>query len=113
MDFTHTLSGALLDANDKVAILRQALEALDYLNSFRLIHRDFRTTNLMWHGRGDAGMLKVIDLGLMLLADEGHVYNDNRVVMCNWKETKHKPFDWAPEEVKLNGSHSCANFSMP
>eukprot|EP00930_Biecheleria_cincta_P082436 TRINITY_DN7216_c0_g2_i1.p1 TRINITY_DN7216_c0_g2~~TRINITY_DN7216_c0_g2_i1.p1 ORF type:complete len:807 (+),score=101.34 TRINITY_DN7216_c0_g2_i1:36-2456(+) len=106
------VSQPLLDRHCKNAIFDQALEALVYLESFGLIHRDFRTTNMMWlpSSSGIGGELRIIDLGLMIQAKETHVLNPSPVVKCNWKESQTKTFDWAPGEVKANGS---VNFALP
>lgn len=71
-----------LDLHGKTAVFEQALEALVYLESFGLIHRDFRTTNMMWEpsSNGIGGSLRIIDLGLMILAKETHVLNASAVV---------------------------------
>lgn len=100
-----------LAAEEKLTIARQSTEALQYLVAFGLIHRDFRTTNIMLTARGQAGRIRVIDLGHTIAADEEQKRNKSAVVRCNWKESKGKRFDWAPEEVKDRDRN--LNFTSP
>lgn len=96
---------------EKDALVEQAAEALEYLESCGLIHRDFRTTNLMLVGRGASCRISVIDLGHTIAAEDRNVRNRSAVVRCSWRESKTKRFDWAPPEVKVK---DCSiNFSMP
>lgn len=64
-----------------------------------LIHRDFRTTNLMVSERRSTIRVRVIDLGHTILAENHQCRNKSAVVRCNWKEEEKKRFDWAPPEV--------------
>lgn len=100
-----------LGREEKVCVAEQAAEALQYLCDFGLIHRDFRTTNLLYVGRGFAGRIRVIDLGHTIAAERVHVQNRSSVVRVSWKEAKGKRFDWAPGEVKER--ESPVNFSFP
>eukprot|EP00929_Paragymnodinium_shiwhaense_P053734 TRINITY_DN26914_c0_g1_i1.p1 TRINITY_DN26914_c0_g1~~TRINITY_DN26914_c0_g1_i1.p1 ORF type:complete len:705 (-),score=177.71 TRINITY_DN26914_c0_g1_i1:845-2959(-) len=107
-----------LGGEERREVARQAAEALAYLSSFSLIHRDFRTSNLMWTGGGGAvgqqpppGRLRVIDLGHMITADATNRRSRSVVVKCNWRETASKKFDWAPDEVKLGDVD--VNFEAP
>jgi len=98
-----------LKLEEKMIVAEQAADALDYLSAFELVHRDFRTTNLMVSGRNAECCVRVIDLGHMVAAEEQHMRNRSAVVKCNWKESGAKRFDWAPPEVKDTG----ANFERP
>lgn len=100
-----------LTTHEKVLIARQLARALEYLASFHLIHRDFRTTNLLLVGRGELCKINVIDLGHTVAAEPEQVKNRSAVVRCSWMETKVKQFDWAPDEVK--DKKGAPNFSMP
>mmetsp|Transcript_74028 Transcript_74028/g.130819 ORF Transcript_74028/g.130819 Transcript_74028/m.130819 type:complete len:899 (+) Transcript_74028:86-2782(+) len=102
---------ALLTAEERFVILQQAIEALQYLTSFGLIHRDFRTTNIMVSGTGTARQVRVIDLGHTILAEQHQLRNKSAVVRCNWKEEEKKRFDWAPPEVKAK--ENFVNFAYP
>ncbi|CAK0838121.1 unnamed protein product, partial [Prorocentrum cordatum] len=99
-----------LDAQERAAILRQCTEAVAYLASFDLIHRDIRGPNIMVHGRGAKLTVRVIDLGHTIISEEGQEKNKSAVVKCNWKESEGRHFDWAPVEVKHKSS---SNFSQP
>lgn len=95
---------------EKAAFAEQGAEALEYLSSFGLIHRDFRTTNLIVHGRGELSRICVIDMGHTIAAvSEGQRRNRSPVVKCSWRESKTKRFDWAPAEVK----EASVNFARP
>ncbi|CAK9097969.1 Probable serine/threonine-protein kinase PknB [Durusdinium trenchii] len=105
------LEESYLSQEEKEAILLQAAEALTYLYEMNLIHRDFRTTNLMVSHRKPSIQVKVIDLGHTILAQEHQCKNKSAVVRCNWKEEEKKRFDWAPPEVKAK--EPFVNFSYP
>lgn len=92
-------------------IARQLTRALDYFSSFGLIHRDFRTTNLLVAGRGKNCRVQVIDLGHTIAAEPEQRKNRSAVVRCSWTETKVKQFDWAPMEVK--DKKNPLNFTFP
>lgn len=98
-----------LQAEEKMIIAEQAAEALDYLSALQLVHRDFRTTNLMVSGRNAQCSVRAIDLGHMVAAEEQSMRNRSAVVKCNWKETQARRFDWAPPEVK----DKAVNFELP
>mmetsp|Transcript_47018 Transcript_47018/g.134553 ORF Transcript_47018/g.134553 Transcript_47018/m.134553 type:complete len:638 (-) Transcript_47018:128-2041(-) len=101
-----------LNPDEKVSMAKEMVKALDYLATFGLIHRDFRTTNIMLVGRsnGVPGRIQVIDLGHTIAAEQEQVKNRSAVVRCSWKETKVKHFDWAPAEVK---GKEVVNFAFP
>lgn len=90
----------VLNQQEKESIVRQGTKALMYLKEMSLIHRDFRTTNLMVCDRGASMRVKVIDLGHTIFAQEHQSKNKSAVVRCNWREEETKRFDWAPPEVK-------------
>merc|ERR1719387_2974750 len=92
-----------LSVEERAIVFEQAVAAVGCLfGDFGLIHRDFRTANLMIVGRGGGtnGMVRVIDLGHTIAAEEPLRSNRSAVVRCGWRETKGKRFDWAPMEVK-------------
>ena len=101
----------LLSQEEKESIVHQAAEALTYLSKMGLIHRDFRTTNLMVFQEQSSIQVKVIDLGHTIFAEEHQCKNKSAVVRCNWKEEDKKRFDWAPPEVKAK--EPFVNFSYP
>ena len=106
--------GSHLNQEEKESIIHQATEALIYLAEMGLIHRDFRTTNLMVMNRKSPKtsiQMRVIDLGHTILAQEHQCRNKSAVVRCNWKEEEKKRFDWAPPEVKAR--EPFMNFSFP
>jgi len=102
---------ALLSQEEKQIVARQAAEALVYLVEMGLIHRDFRTTNLMVSERKAGIRIHVIDLGHTILAESSQSRNKSAVVRCNWKEEEKKRFDWAPPEVKAK--ENFVNFAYP
>ncbi|CAE7814282.1 unnamed protein product [Symbiodinium sp. CCMP2592] len=102
---------ALLSQEEKQIVVRQAAEALVYLVEMGLIHRDFRTTNLMVSERKAGIRIHVIDLGHTILAESSQSRNKSAVVRCNWKEEEKKRFDWAPPEVKAK--ENFVNFAYP
>jgi len=104
-------SEALLTGEERFAILKESAEALQYLTSLGLIHRDFRTTNIMVSGSGTETHVRIIDLGHTILAEQHQLRNKSAVVRCNWKEEEKKRFDWAPPEVKAK--ENFVNFAYP
>ncbi|CAJ1424998.1 unnamed protein product [Effrenium voratum] len=102
---------AHLSQEEKESIVSQAAEALLYLVDNGLIHRDFRTTNLMVSERRSTIRVRVIDLGHTILAENHQCRNKSAVVRCNWKEEEKKRFDWAPPEVKAR--ENFVNFAYP
>jgi serine/threonine protein kinase len=100
-----------LNQEEKESIVKQATQALIYLMDMGLIHRDFRTTNLMVSYRKADIQVRVIDLGHTILAEEHQCRNKSAVVRCNWKEDEKRKFDWAPPEVKAK--EPFMNFSYP
>eukprot|EP00930_Biecheleria_cincta_P027301 TRINITY_DN19181_c0_g1_i1.p1 TRINITY_DN19181_c0_g1~~TRINITY_DN19181_c0_g1_i1.p1 ORF type:complete len:1191 (-),score=227.26 TRINITY_DN19181_c0_g1_i1:107-3679(-) len=101
----------VLDDEERHLVAKQAAEALTYLISQNLIHRDFRTTNLMIVGKGPDVSVRVIDLGHTILAEPGHQRNKSPIVRCNMKEEEKKRFEWAPPEVKAK--EHFLNFALP
>ncbi len=57
-----------LPVREACELIRQAAEGLDYTHAQGLVHRDVKPSNLML---ADAGQVKILDLGLALLAHEG------------------------------------------
>ena len=101
----------VLTFREKESIIRQATEALVYLVQMGLIHRDFRTTNLMVARRKASVDMRVIDLGLAISSEEHQCRNESAVVRCNWKEEEKNRFDWAPPEVRVK--EPFVNFLYP
>jgi len=102
---------AVLTHKERESIIRQATQALIYLIEMGLIHRDFRTTNLMVVRRNSSIEMRVIDLGLAISSEEHQCQNESAVVRCNWKEEEKHGFDWAPPEVKAK--EPFVNFLYP
>merc|ERR1712194_436983 len=105
-------TGPVLDAQEKRTIVQQCAEALVYMESFGVVHRDFRGCNIFLRGRGEGCRVGVIDLGFMVSDTKDNVKNPNLAVRCAWqgdgaKETR---FDWAPPEVR---SAKSPNFALP
>merc|ERR1719217_449734 len=76
-----------LDPVEKHKIMLDAAHALDYLSVFELIHRDFRGCNMHLisrrkPGNGDDCALKVLDLGVMISAEEAQAMNNNLSVQA-------------------------------
>lgn len=77
-----------LSIPDACEIIRQAAEGLEYIDRHEMVHRDIKPSNLMLtlvdadklhsdHSRASAGssefgVVKILDLGLALLADRGN-----------------------------------------
>jgi len=107
---------------EKRAVLLQAARALEYLASFGLIHRDFRGCNMhLVSRRGDANgvQLKVLDLGVMICAEDGQEENSNQAVQAFRRrgetEEKRRRYDWLPWEVRAgaDGTGPAVNFAPP
>lgn len=77
-----------LSVPDACEIIRQAAEGLEYIDRHEMVHRDIKPSNLMLtlvdadklhsdhsrasSGSGELGVVKILDLGLALLADRGN-----------------------------------------
>ena len=57
-----------LDARDRIALVRQVLEALVYVHSQQVIHRDLKPSNILVDSAGTA---KLLDFGTARLVDAG------------------------------------------
>merc|ERR1719468_982232 len=72
-----------LCAAEKRDVLTQAAQALEYLEKFGLIHRDFRGCNMHLAELGPGRpCLKVLDLGVMIDAGDGQQWNTNQAVQA-------------------------------
>lgn len=98
----------------------QGAQALEYLESFGLIHRDFRGCNMHLAERGfGRPRLKVLDLGVMIDADDGQQWNTNQAVQAFKRrgetEEKKRRYDWLPWEVRAgaDGQAPAVNFAPP
>jgi len=98
-----------LTVGERRIIVKQAVQALEYLARFSLIHRDFRTSNLFVARRGKNCRLKVLDLGLAIAAIGEHKTNPNTAVKACWNRAT-KQYDWVPPEAKTT---PFPNFSAP
>eukprot|EP00747_Dinoflagellata_sp_TGD_P219442 gnl/TRDRNA2_/TRDRNA2_91552_c0_seq2.p1 gnl/TRDRNA2_/TRDRNA2_91552_c0~~gnl/TRDRNA2_/TRDRNA2_91552_c0_seq2.p1 ORF type:complete len:548 (+),score=95.55 gnl/TRDRNA2_/TRDRNA2_91552_c0_seq2:37-1680(+) len=96
-------------AKERRSIDAQAIQAIEYLGSFGLLHRDFRGSNVHLAGRGDHCRIKVLDLGLVITASEVHIANPNSAVRACWNRSD-KQYDWVPPEAKTK---PLANFAVP
>lgn len=115
-----TAEPVVLAAADKREVLLQAACALDYLSKFSLIHRDFRGCNIHINRIATGSIaLKVLDLGVMIAAEDGQQWNNNPSVQAFRRrgetEEKRKRYDWLPWEVRAgaDGSGPAVNFSLP
>lgn len=97
---------------EKRRTIRQAVEALVYLERFGAIHRDYRGCNMFLVGRGDMCRIRVIDLGFMIETSPVQASNPNIAVRCAWQGDANKKvrFDWAPPEVRVKGG---VNYAEP
>lgn len=109
-----------LSIAEKRAVLLDAARALEYLSRFGLIHRDFRGCNMHLVARagpGSACRLKVLDLGVMISAEDGQEQNSNLAVQAFRRrgetEEKRKRYDWLPWEVRGEGGIPAVNFAPP
>lgn len=111
--FGRALSNAkpeeTLSMPERSLIIQQAAQALDYLCTFGLIHRDYRTSNMHVAGRGNFCRLKVLDLGLVIATEATHVMNPNMAVKACWHR-KQRQYDWVPPEVK---TRPFPNYALP
>jgi len=112
----------VLSVAEKREVVLQAARALEYLEPFGLIHRDFRGCNMHLVSReGDQGgaQLKVLDLGVMICAEDGQELNSNEAVQAFRRrgetEEKRRRYDWLPWEVRkgADGTGPAVNFSNP
>mmetsp|Transcript_35065 Transcript_35065/g.74579 ORF Transcript_35065/g.74579 Transcript_35065/m.74579 type:complete len:599 (-) Transcript_35065:21-1817(-) len=108
--------GKSLPREKKVIIAKQMIQAIKYFSEFGLIHRDFRTTNIMvlhdeeekaGKTQQNAPCIRVIDLGHTIASEPEQIRNRSAVVRCNWRESKQKHFEWAPPEVKYKQVNFC------
>ncbi|CAK0855271.1 unnamed protein product, partial [Prorocentrum cordatum] len=113
---------ASLPASEKRQIVVQAARALNYLARFGLIHRDFRGCNMHLVGRegqGEGCRLKVLDLGVMICAEDGQEANSNSAVQAFKRrgetEEKRRRYDWLPWEVRAaaDGGDDLAALAPP
>lgn len=108
---------------EKHEVLLQAARALEYLEPFGLIHRDFRGCNMHLvsrRGEKDGTQLKVLDLGVMIVVEDGsQELNSNTAVQAFRRrgetEEKRRRYDWLPWEVRkgADGTGPAVNFSQP
>lgn len=107
---------------EKRAVLIQAAKALEYLSLYALIHRDFRGCNMHLVSRLTPKhdcCLKVLDLGVMISAEDGQAANSNAAVQAFRRrgetEEKRRRYDWLPWEVRAgaDGTGPAVNFSLP
>lgn len=111
----------ILSISDKRELLLQAARALEYLEPFGLIHRDFRGCNMHVASRGSSGpKLKVLDLGIMICTDqETQGLNTNLAVQAFQRrgetEEKKRRYDWLPWEIRAgaDGIGPPVNFCFP
>lgn len=110
----------ILKPADKCQVLMQCAKALDYLSVFGLIHRDFRGCNMHIVRNANNGFaIKVLDLGVMISAEDGQSENTNSAVQAFKRrgetDEKKKRYDWLPWEVRLaaDGIGPPINFAPP
>jgi len=92
------------------------------MGMFSLIHRDFRGCNMHLVSRDDLQgncVLKVLDLGVMICAEDGQDFNHNLAVQAFRRrgdtEEKKRRYDWLPWEVRegADGIGPAVNFAPP
>lgn len=113
----------VMSVAEKREVLLQAARALEYLEPFGLIHRDFRGCNMhLVSRRGENGVaqLKVLDLGVMIVVEDGsQELNSNQAVQAFRRrgetEEKRRRYDWLPWEVRkgADGTGPAVNFKPP
>lgn len=112
----------IMRVEEKREVLFQAAQALEYLQPLGLIHRDFRGCNMHLVSRRtatSAAQLKVLDLGVMICAEDGQELNSNQAVQAFRRrgetEEKRRRYDWLPWEVRkgADGTGPAVNFSPP
>mmetsp|Transcript_77443 Transcript_77443/g.250712 ORF Transcript_77443/g.250712 Transcript_77443/m.250712 type:complete len:677 (+) Transcript_77443:78-2108(+) len=110
----------VLSPAEKREVLTQAAQALEYMFTFGLIHRDFRGCNMHLAERLPARpKLKVLDLGVMISAEDGQMWSTNQVVQAFQKrgetEEKKRRYDWLPWEIRAgaDGQGPAVNFAPP
>jgi len=92
-------------------VAMQSAKALEYLESFGVAHRDFRTANLILHGNGASCRICVLDFGHMVAVNRMDDRNRSAVIRCRWEGAAGRHFDWAPPEVR--DSKDGVNFALP
>lgn len=103
---------SMLDAVEQGRIVEQSSLALGYLGKYGLIHRDFRGSNMHISRRGAAGRIKVLDLGLVINADNlALAGNPNAAVKACWNR-RSRLYDWVPPECKQKDG-PLKNFASP
>lgn len=111
-----------LTLQEKREIFLQAAKALEYLVTFRLIHRDYRGCNMHLEVRRTDKVscrLKVLDLGVMITDEDGQQSNTNDAVQAFRKRgdtaEKRRRYDWLPWEVRAaaDGEGPPLNFEEP
>ncbi|CAE7641635.1 unnamed protein product, partial [Symbiodinium sp. CCMP2456] len=96
-----------LSQMEKHDVILQCIMALEYLERFCLIHRDFRGCNMQLIARRKDPApckLKILDLGVMISAEVGMEKNCNMAVQAFRRrgetEEQRKRYDWLPWEVR-------------
>eukprot|EP00930_Biecheleria_cincta_P033381 TRINITY_DN23121_c0_g1_i1.p1 TRINITY_DN23121_c0_g1~~TRINITY_DN23121_c0_g1_i1.p1 ORF type:complete len:765 (+),score=141.21 TRINITY_DN23121_c0_g1_i1:83-2377(+) len=111
-----------LTLQEKREVFLQAAKALEYMVSFRLIHRDYRGCNMHLEVRRTGKVscrLKVLDLGVMITDEDCMQSNTNDAVQAFRKRgdtaEKKRRYDWLPWEVRAaaDGEGPPLNFEKP
>ncbi|CAK9083806.1 unnamed protein product, partial [Durusdinium trenchii] len=96
-----------MSATEKRQVILQCATALEYLERFHMIHRDFRGCNMHLIARekpNESCQLKILDLGVMISSEAGMEVNCNMAVQAFRRrgetEEKRKRYDWLPWEVR-------------
>ncbi|CAE7691784.1 unnamed protein product [Symbiodinium sp. CCMP2592] len=107
-----------LSQMEKHDVILQCIMALEYLERFCLIHRDFRGCNMQLIARRKDPApckLKILDLGVMISAEVGMEKNCNMAVQAFRRrgetEEQRKRYDWLPWEAAQGSSGSCPSES--
>ena len=101
--FDCVLERNALTENETYTVMKQCLNALNYLSDNQICHRDIKLENLMLQNRGDLSNLKLIDFGLSKdIQQKGLIKS-----LCSGS-----PFYIAPEVINCRLSLACDMWSL-
>jgi len=94
---------------ERYTVLAQLAQACEYLQSFRLVHRDLRACNIQLVRREPTCEVRVLDLGVTIAAEEPLRCSANPAVRVFDGLQTAIGYDWLPWEIRVGG----ANFEWP